>query len=124
MEDISILINDDPTIEDVDTEVNQFMQALLSNEAELDSLLELWGFWVDDVNRSSLMEGIRRQYNSPTQLIGKIFTLDVGSSPVRVRIKEITNNSVICDYLESYQGRVETFDISSFEYYSGIKLTN
>jgi hypothetical protein len=69
MEDISILINDDPTIEDVDTEVNQFMQALLSNESELDSLLELWGFWVDDVNRSSLMEGIRRQYNSPTQLI-------------------------------------------------------
>jgi len=69
MEDISILINDDPTIEDVDTEVNQFMQALLSNEAELDSLLELWGFWVDDVNRSSLMEGIRRQCNSPKQLI-------------------------------------------------------
>jgi hypothetical protein len=67
-EDISILNNDDPTIEDVDTEVNQFMQALLSNEAELDSLLELWGFWVDDVNRSSLMEGIRRQYNSPTLL--------------------------------------------------------
>jgi len=72
MEDISILINDDPTIEDVDTEVNQFMQALLSNESELDSILELWGFWVDDVNRSSLMEGIRRQYNSTTKLIGEI----------------------------------------------------
>jgi len=60
MEDISILINTDPTMEDIDSEVDDYMQILsLCGKDSFDDILELWGFWVDDINRDSLIQEIR-----------------------------------------------------------------
>lgn len=59
------------------------------------------------------------------ELIGSTFSLDLGSlSPVEVKVKEITDNKVIFEYLRSTPGRVEEFTISDFEYFSGTKIKN
>jgi hypothetical protein len=56
------------------------------------------------------------------QLIGKKFTLDLGSTPVEVVVNDITENKVIVEYLKSTPGRIEEFTISDFEYFAMIKL--
>ena len=56
------------------------------------------------------------------QIIGKKFTLDLGSTPVEVVVNDITENKVIVEYLKSTPGRIEEFTISDFEYFAMIKL--
>ena len=56
------------------------------------------------------------------QLIGKKFTLDLGSTPVEVVVNDITENKVVVEYLKSTPGRIEEFTISDFEYFAMIKL--
>jgi hypothetical protein len=56
------------------------------------------------------------------ELIGKKFTLDLGSTPVEVVVNDITENKVIVEYLKSTPGRIEEFTISDFEYFAMIKL--
>jgi hypothetical protein len=58
------------------------------------------------------------------QIIGKEFTLDLGSTPVQVVIKNITKDKVIVEYLNSTYGRIEEFSISDFEYFAMIKIDN
>ena len=58
------------------------------------------------------------------QIIGKEFTLDLGSTPVQVVIKNITKDKVIVEYLNSTHGRIEEFSISDFEYFAMIKIDN
>lgn len=55
-------------------------------------------------------------------LIGKTLTLDLGSSPINMTIREITNDRVIVEYNRSTPGRIEEFSISDFEYLSGLKI--
>jgi len=56
------------------------------------------------------------------KIIGKKFTLDLGSSPVEVKVIEINDSNVIVEYLRSTPGRVEEFSISNFEYFAMIKI--
>jgi hypothetical protein len=58
------------------------------------------------------------------ELIGKEFTLDLGSTPVKVVVKNITKDKVIVEYLNSTYGRIEEFTISDFEYFAMIKIDN
>ena len=58
---------------------------------------------------------------SKEEIIGKKFTLDLGSSPVEVKVVEINDSKVIVEYLNSTSGRVEEFSISDFEYFAMIK---
>ena len=55
------------------------------------------------------------------EIMGKKFTLDLGSSPVEVKVVEINDSKVIVEYLNSTSGRVEEFSISDFEYFAMIK---
>ena len=55
------------------------------------------------------------------KIIGKKFTLDLGSSPVEVKVVEIADSKVIVEYLNSTPGRIEEFSISDFEYFAMIK---
>ena len=59
---------------------------------------------------------------SKEELIGKKFTLDLGSTPVEIVVNDITENKVIVEYLKSTPGRIEEFTISDFEYFAMIKL--
>ena len=54
-------------------------------------------------------------------IIGKQFTLDLGSTPVDVYVLDVTEHVVIVQYLNSTPGRVEEFSISDFEYLSSPK---
>ena len=56
------------------------------------------------------------------EIIGKKFTLDLGSSPVEIKVIEITDSKVMVEYLNSTPGRVEEFSISDFEYFAMIKI--
>jgi len=56
------------------------------------------------------------------QLIGKKFTLDLGSTPVEIVVNDITENKVVVEYLKSTPGRIEEFTILDFEYFAMIKL--
>ena len=56
------------------------------------------------------------------QLIGKAFTLDLGSTPVEVIVNDMTEDKVIVEYLKSTPGRIEEFTISDFEYFAMIRL--
>lgn len=57
------------------------------------------------------------------EIIGKEFALDLSnSSPVLVKVKDITDTIVIVEYLNSTYGRTETFLISDFEYLAMIKI--
>jgi hypothetical protein len=56
------------------------------------------------------------------EIIGKTFNLDLGSSPVEVKVIEINDSKVIVEYLRSTPGRVEEFSISDFEYFAMIKI--
>jgi hypothetical protein len=58
------------------------------------------------------------------ELISKEFTLDLGSTPVKVVVKNITKDKVIVEYLNSTPGRMEEFTISDFEYFAMIKIDN
>jgi len=55
-------------------------------------------------------------------VIGRTLDLDLGSTPVNVTIKEITDTKVIVGYNNSTPGRTEEFNIGDFEYFSGIKI--
>jgi hypothetical protein len=56
-------------------------------------------------------------------IIGKTLNLDLGAqAPVMMLVKEITDTKVIVEYLRSWSGRVEEFNIESFEKLSGLKL--
>ena len=55
-------------------------------------------------------------------LIGKTFTLDLGSTPVEVIVNDMTEDKVIVEYLKSTPGRIEEFTISDFEYFAMIRL--
>ena len=59
---------------------------------------------------------------SKEKIIGKKFTLDLGSLPVEVKVVEIADSKVIVEYLNSTPGRIEEFTISDFEYFAMIKL--
>jgi hypothetical protein len=59
---------------------------------------------------------------SKKDLIGKTFTLDLGSTPVEVIVNDMTEDKVIVEYLKSTPGRIEEFTISDFEYFAMIKL--
>jgi FKBP-type peptidyl-prolyl cis-trans isomerase 2 len=56
------------------------------------------------------------------ELIGRTLDLDLGSTPVNMTIKEITETKVIVEYNRSAPGRTEEFNISDFEYLSGLKI--
>ena len=55
-------------------------------------------------------------------LIGRTLDLDLGSTPVNVTIKKITDTKVIVGYNNSTPGRTEEFSIDSFESLSGLKI--
>jgi hypothetical protein len=57
-------------------------------------------------------------------IIGKKFNLDLGSAPVSVIVKAVTEKEVIVEYLNSNPGRIETFSISDFEHFAMIKIGN
>ena len=82
--------------------------------------------WVSQIYESitDVMKQLKEDYGiTEGGLIGKIIQLDIGSSsPVTVKIKEITKDSVICEYIYSSDGRIEKFDISSFELFSHMKI--
>lgn len=60
---------------------------------------------------------------SKEEVIGKEFNLDLGSlSPVSMVVKDITDDKVIVEYLNSTPGRIEKFSILDFEYFACIKL--
>lgn len=59
---------------------------------------------------------------SKKDLIGKAFTLDLGSTPVEVIVNDMTEDKVIVEYLKSTPGRIEEFTISDFEYFAMIRL--
>jgi len=52
-----------------------------------------------------------------------LYALDLESlSPVEVRVKDITGDKVIVEYLNSTPGRTEVFSIEEFEYLAGIQI--
>ena len=55
-------------------------------------------------------------------LIGKTFTLDLGSTPVEVIVNDMTEDKVIVEYLKSTPGRIEEFSIPDFEYFAMVKI--
>lgn len=57
-----------------------------------------------------------------SSIINKEFTLDLGSTPVSVIIKDINENEVIVEYKNSTPGRIEKFSIPDFEYFAMIKI--
>jgi hypothetical protein len=58
------------------------------------------------------------------EIIGKEFTLDLGSlCPVTMVVKEITNEKVIVEYLNSTSKRIEEFSTSNFEYLAMLKIS-
>ena len=61
---------------------------------------------------------------SKEEIVGKTFNLDLGSTPIKIKVIEITDNKVIVEYLRSTPGRVEEFSISDFEYFAVIKIEN
>lgn len=60
--------------------------------------------------------------NTSKNIVGKQFDLDLGSSPVSVIVKEVTDDKVIVEYLHLPIKRTEEFTISEFEYFATIKL--
>lgn len=49
-------------------------------------------------------------------ILGRVYDLDLGSqAPISVRpTKFIDENRVLCEYLNSYAGRVEVLDVNIF----------
>jgi hypothetical protein len=57
------------------------------------------------------------------QIIGKKFNLDLGSlEPVEMVVRDVTEDKVIVEYLNSTSGRMEEFTVSEFEYFAVIKI--
>lgn len=56
------------------------------------------------------------------ELIGRTLDLDLGSTPVNVTIKQISDTKVIVEYNRSTPGRTEEFSITDFEYFSNLKI--
>jgi hypothetical protein len=57
------------------------------------------------------------------QIIGREFNLDLGSlAPVEMVVRDVTEDKVIVEYLNSTHGRMEEFTVSEFEYFAGIKI--
>ena len=57
------------------------------------------------------------------QIIGREFNLDLGSlAPVEMVVRDVTEDKVIVEYLDSTSGRMEEFTVSEFEYFAGIKI--
>ena len=71
-----------------------------------------------DINKEILENKVMNK----EEIIGKTFNLDLGSSPVEVKVIEITDSKVIVEYLRSTPGRVEEFSISDFENFAMIKI--
>jgi hypothetical protein len=97
---------------DVDTEnivVNQLIHEYLDEER------------MEGAKNNIIVDSVL--YNKLTNnLIGRTLNLDLGSTPVKVKIKEITDTKVIVDYEQSTPGRFEEFSIDNFEYFSGLKI--
>jgi hypothetical protein len=64
----------------------------------------------------------RKLREMKNELIGRTLDLDLGSTPVNMTIKEITETKVIVEYNHSTPGRTEEFSVSDFEYLSGLKI--
>jgi hypothetical protein len=49
--------------------------------------------------------------------LGEVYNLDLGgSAPISVKPIEVLDNSkILCEYLNSYEGRVEALDIELFK---------
>lgn len=48
--------------------------------------------------------------------LNKIYYLDVGSlAPIKIKTKEFTKNGVLCEYLNSWSGRVEELSYELFK---------
>jgi len=57
------------------------------------------------------------------ELIGKVFYLDMGSlSPIEVEVIGVDGDMVKVKYLNSYQNRVEIFNIGNFCYFANITI--
>jgi hypothetical protein len=55
-------------------------------------------------------------------ILDQIYYLDLGSlSPIEVRTISFTKKGVLCEYLSSWQGRIEELDYELFEM-NGIKI--
>lgn len=97
---------------DVDTEnivVNQLIHEYLDEER------------MEGAKNNIIVDSVL--YNKLTNnFIGMSVSLDLGSTPVKVKIKEITDTKVIVDYEQSTPGRFEEFSIDNFEYFSGLKI--
>ena len=97
---------------DVDTEnivVNQLIHEYLDEER------------MEGTKNNIIVDSVL--YNKLTNnFIGMSVSLDLGSTPVKVKIKEITDTKVIVDYEQSTPGRLEEFSIDNFEYFSGLKI--
>ena len=64
----------------------------------------------------------KKKIMNSKEIIGKEFTLDLGSTPVQIVVKNITKDKVIVEYKNSTPGRVGEFSIPDFEYFAMIKI--
>lgn len=103
----------------------------MNREEAKDELLKLYHSQIVDLTMMSkielgddVIEEIVRLkkiiYDDP--FIGKTMTLDLGSTPVSVTIKEILNGHVVVYYNNSTPDRIESFSIDEFEHLSGLKI--
>ena len=82
---------------------------------------------MEELNSRAEMEmrkaKVERLATNKAGLIGKELSLDLGSqAPVLMRVDEITDTEVKVSYLRSTPGRTETFNLESFQAFSGIQL--
>lgn len=55
-----------------------------------------------------------QQDSSKIPVVGQIYTIDLGSTPVEVKVLELRTNGVYCEYLKSWSGRKELLDYFFF----------
>ncbi len=56
-------------------------------------------------------------------LVGRSFSLDLGQqTPVEVRVLKVNGNKITVEYLKSWAGRNEEFNIHEFAKLAGLKI--
>ena len=110
---------------------SEYIHDFLINKDDVKNLGKDWIIGLDSDKAGILMhlymtpqiiEVEQQKVMSKKDLIGKAFTLDLGSTPVEVIVNDMTEDKVIVEYLKSTPGRIEEFTISDFEYFAMIKL--
>lgn len=48
-------------------------------------------------------------------LLNRIYVLDLGCTPTMLKILEFTETGIVCEYLQSWSGRIEEISYELFE---------